>query len=432
MNDRYSCSSGSESRTKVELKPCFSDPQLEVMNFLNEVVLDFPGAISFAPGRPLESLFDVRGHVAAIPGFIDAESSQKRISPESMWGQIGQYNRTNGMINEIVARQLVADEGIRVSAEAIMVTVGAQEAMAVILTGLFEPSRDILLVSDPTYIGITGLAQILGISVYPVPAGPQGMEPDMLRKSIGAASNRGRPRAVYDIPDFNNPVGVSLPLDRRFEILEICRQYDLLYLEDNPYGMFNYDDVRIPTLKSLDEHGVVLYIGSFAKTLFPGLRLGYLVADQQVGERTLAQEFSKVKSLITVNTPALCQVIAAAAIRGNGYSLEPVVAPKREQFRKNRDVMLESLAHEFSNLDGRVQWTRPQGGFFLTVTLPFPFAEPEVRECAAKFGVIVCPMQFFALGNDRRMQVRLSFSYVIEDEIREGVARFSRFCRSRL
>jgi (S)-3,5-dihydroxyphenylglycine transaminase len=128
-------------------------------------------------------------------------------------------------------------------------------------------------------------------------------------------------------------------------------------LEDNPYGMFVYDGQRLPMLKSLDCHGLVVYIGSFSKTMFPGLRLGYLVADQRVRGcgQTLAQELSEVKGLVTVNTSGLCQAVAATALRKHGNSLEPIVAPKRAQFRRNRDLMLESLGREFSEFGGNIQ-----------------------------------------------------------------------------
>jgi (S)-3,5-dihydroxyphenylglycine transaminase len=266
-----------------------------------------------------------------------------------------------------------------------------------------------------------------------VPSGDDGLDPDELRKAIVSGSKLGRVRALYDIPDFNNPLGVSLPLARRFEILEICREHDVLYLEDNPYGMFVYDGDRLPTMKSLDQQGLVIYIGSVSKTLFPGLRLGYLVADQRVSgsRQTLAQELSKVKSLITVNTPGLCQAVAATALRNHGDSFEPIVAPKRLQFRHNRDVMLDSLSHEFSKFGKSVRWNRPRGGFFMTVTLPFEFGARELRQCAGDYGVIPCPMHFFSLRASCEMQIRLSFSYVTEREIREGIQRLSRFCLDR-
>lgn len=418
---------------EIELKDCFSDPLLDVMNFLNEIILDYPEAISFAPGRPLETLLNVESHVNGIAEFVADQAGRSGLPMDRIWKDLGQYNRTNGIINDLIASHLERDEGIHVASDAIMVTVGAQEAMAVILTGLFDSSKDILLVSDPTYIGITGLARILGIRVVPVPSGEEGLDPEAVEKAIIQASRSGRVRALYDIPDFNNPLGTTLPLDQRLKLIEICKKHGVLLIEDNPYGMFNYDGDRLPTLKALDQDGIVLYIGSFSKTLFPGLRLGYLVADQRVGRQGhyLAKELSKVKSLITVNTSTLCQAIAATALRNSGNSLEPIVKAKRHQFCRNRDALLACLAREFVGLENEVQWNRPRGGFFVTLTLPFPFSTTELQRCAAEYGVIVCPMNFFSLAENRQRQIRLSFSYLQEEQIRTGSERLARFVHDR-
>jgi (S)-3,5-dihydroxyphenylglycine transaminase len=415
----------------VELKDCFSDPLLDVMNFLNEVILDYPEAISFAPGRPLETLFNVEEHVYGISAFVADVSARTGIPKDRVWRDLGQYNRTNGIINALIAKQLERDEAIHVAPDAIMVTVGAQEAMAIILAGLFDASKDILLVSDPTYIGITGLARILGIPVVAVPSGDEGLEPESVKQAIVQASRTGCVRALYDVPDFNNPLGTSLPLHQRTKLIEICRQHGVLFIEDNPYGMFNYDGDRLPTLKALDKDGTVLYIGSFSKTLFPGLRLGYLVADQRVGSegQVLAKELSKIKSLLTVNTSTVCQAIAASVLQNTGNSLQPIVEGKRQQLRRNRDILLSGLAAEFADLEGEVRWNHPRGGFFVTLTLPFPFGPTELQRCAAEYGVIVCPMRFFSLAGNRDRQIRLSFSYLQEDQIRIGLERLARFVR---
>lgn len=417
----------------IHLKACFADPRLDVMNFLNEIVLEYPAAISFAPGRPLETLFDVRSHVASIGDFVAASAARLGVDEEQVWRDLGQYNRTNGIIADLIARHLALDEGIVVPPDAIMVTVGAQEAMAVILAGLFDAPRDLLLVSDPTYIGITGLAQILGIRVVPVTADDRGLDPDAVDEAIAAASGDGNVRAVYDIPDFNNPLGTSLPLDRRHRLLDVCRNRGVLLIEDNPYGMFAYDGERPPTLKALDRDCTVIYVGSFSKTLFPSLRVGYLVADQRTATGAcLARELSRVKSLITVNTPTLSQAIAGQALLAHGGSLEPIVAPKRAQLRRNRDALLAALDREFEDLQGVVSWNRPSGGLFAHLTLPFAFGADQARCCAREHGVVVCPMQFFTLGHDRCRQIRLSFSCVDEIQIPQGVARLGRFVRETL
>jgi (S)-3,5-dihydroxyphenylglycine transaminase len=415
----------------IELRDCFSDPLLDAMNFLNEITLDFPKAISFAPGRPLEQLFHVEDHLNGISDFVAESAHQDGTSPQQVWQELGQYNRTNGTINALIAKHLEIDEGINVDPSSIIVTVGAQEAMAILMAGLFDPQRDILLASDPTYIGITGLARILGVRVVPVPSLGEGLNANVVAETIRKASCIGKVRALYDIPDFNNPLGTSIPLQQRKDILQVCSQHGVFIFEDNPYGMFWYDSQRMPTLKALDSDATVIYIGTFSKTLFPGLRLGYLVADQKVvphGE-LLAVQLSKVKSLITVNTSSLSQAVAGAALMRFNGSLEPIVQPKRSLFRQNRDTLLASLAEEFAGFQQFVSWNRPGGGFFMTVNLPFSFGMEEVRCCAADYGVIICPMQLFSLASDSKTKVRLSFSYVNEDQIRCGVQRLATFVR---
>jgi (S)-3,5-dihydroxyphenylglycine transaminase len=419
---------------EVWLKGCFADPLLDVMNFLNEVVLEFPEAISFAPGRPVESLFCVDEHLRSIASYVGNVAARTSRDAVAVWQDMGQYGRTNGMITDLVAAHLRADERIDVHPDAIMITVGAQEAMAILLAGLFDPQHDALLVSDPTYIGITGLARILGIRVVPVPAGEGGLDPDAVERTIVSVSRTARVRALYDIPDFNNPLGTSLGLADRYRLLDVCRRHDVLLLEDNPYGMFAYDGERLPTLKSLDNDGTVVYIGSFSKTLFPGLRIGYLVADQIVGGggETLAKALSRVKSLITVNTPPPLQAAAAAVLLRTGGSLEPIVAPKRATYRAHRDAMISSLHRTLDDLRGVVSWSTPAGGFFLTVTLPFAFGQRELHRCAAEHGVIVCPMQVFCLASRRERQIRLSFSYVDPQRIATGIARLGGFIRAQI
>jgi (S)-3,5-dihydroxyphenylglycine transaminase len=419
----------------VTLKQCFGEPLLEVMNFLNEVVQRYPEAISFAPGRPSERYFDVAGSLAQVARFVEHRAAGSGLPAQAIYDRLGQYGPTNGIINDLVARQIALDHGIHAEPDTIVITCGCQEGMAILLGGLFEPDGDVLLVSDPTYNGITGLARLLGIPTVPVPSGPHGLDAEDVAAAVAGVERSGRrARAVYDIPDFNNPQGTRLSLPARHALLDMASENGLLIFEDNPYGMFAYDSEPLPPLKALDEHGVVVYMGSFSKTLFPGLRMGYLVADQQVvcqdGRRTtLAAELSKVKSLTTVNTPPLLQAVVGGILVDNQGSLAELVRRKLPFYRENRDRMLRGLD---AQLSGMAAWNRPEGGFFLTVDLPFVCDEACLEESARDFGVIFCPMRFFDLSARRERQARLSFSYVTPEQIDLGVERFARFVQHRL
>lgn len=414
----------------IEISERCCDPLLDAVLFLNEVVAAFPDAISFGPGRPIDSLSAHRDQAAAIDAFVDHAARRSRRDREAVLLDLAQYARLDGLIGDIVAGHLARDERIQVHAEDIIITVGAQEAMAVVLMGLMEPATDILLVSDPTYVGMTGLAHLLGITIVPVPSGDGGLDPEAVERAIVAGGRRGRVRALYDIPDFNNPLSTSLSIADRLELLRVCERHGVLIIEDNAYGMFAYDHPPMPTLKSLDTGRNVVYIGSFAKTLYPGLRIGYLVADQRAGagRQSLAAALSRVKGLLTVNTPALPQAVAGGLLLLAGGSLEPIVAPKREQYKARRDALLAALGETFSAKDG-VSWVSPAGGFFLPMTLPFEIADKDARRCAEQYGVIVAPMQFFCMGAERRRQVRLSFSSVEPPMMCEGVRRFAAFIR---
>ncbi|MDX2086532.1 MAG: PLP-dependent aminotransferase family protein [Kofleriaceae bacterium] len=414
---------------KIQTNQTLNDPSLRVMNFLNEIVLEFPAAISFAPGRPVESLFNVESSLLEIQRYVDHRVAETGQSRAKIFESLGQYGKTKGIVSDLVARQLANDEKIAVDSESILVTSGSQEAMTIALLGLFEPGRDVLLVSEPNYIGITGMAAILGIEVCGVAGGDDGTDPDELEQAICRVRDAGKnPKAFYDIPDFHNPLGSHMPLAARQRLLDIAKRNDLLIIEDNAYGMFAYDSDRIPTLKALDTDGRVIYLGTYSKTLFPGLRVGYLVAT----DPQLADELSKVKSLTTINTSPILQAIAGGLLLESDCSLVETCRRKVAFYKGNRDRMLECLEATFGTdiaLREQVRWNRPAGGFFLNVALPFDFDEEQLRRCARDYRVIVCPMSFFSLDGGRRQQIRLSFSYVPPTEIEEGIRRLFRFVR---
>ncbi|MEO7019896.1 MAG: PLP-dependent aminotransferase family protein [Ktedonobacteraceae bacterium] len=412
-------------------------PCLDVMNFLNEVTLWYPSAISFAPGRPAEHLFDVENELATLARYVEHTALTSNQHKSKIFNQLGQYQKTNGIINDLLCRFLERDEAIYTTPEAIMLTDGCQEGMTILLAGLFNPLTDVLFVTDPTYIGITGIAAILGIEIYPVPSTREGIDLNALRDSIEQIRTQGKnPKALYVIPDFNNPLGTCMPLADRQHLLDLANEQKILLIEDNAYGMFAYDAERMPTLKALDREGVVVYLGTFSKILFPSIRLGFLIADQHIitadatSTHCLAEELSKVKSFTTVTTSALLQAIAAGILLEAECSLRARVQKKVDFYRANRDTMLQCFDTHFSRdplLAGKVSWNHPQGGFFLTVDLPFAFTNAMLATCAENYGVICCPMSFFSLRGQGENQVRLSFSYVSQDEIERGVSQLWKF-----
>ncbi|GHE03735.1 aminotransferase-like domain-containing protein [Streptomyces alanosinicus] len=423
--------------TPAELHSSLSDPLLDVMNFLNEVTLRHPKAISFGPGRPYDGFFEVDrigDYLTAYTRHLEADLGR---TPEQIRTALFQYGRTNGQINELVARTIANDEGIHVDASHIVVTVGCQEAMLLVLRALIAGPDDVLLVTDPGYVGITGAARLLDAETVPVPEDDAGLDLDALRAAVRDVRARGkRPRAVYVIPDFANPSGASMPLDRRHQLLDLAAEEDLLVLEDNPYGFFSRTGEGRPTLKSLDTRHRVIYFGSFAKTCFPGARVGYVIADQPVlggGARTvLADELSKIKSMVTVNTPAIAQAVVGGMLVAHDCRLREADKELIDFYRGNMNALLDALARHLPQDRWPVRWNVPDGGFFLVMTLPFAADNAFLEEAARDHGVIWTPMSYFHLGSGGERQIRLSASYLTPGQIEEGVRRLAAHVRQRI
>lgn len=419
-----------------------SAPLLDVMNFLNEIVLRYPSAISFAPGRPANHYCDIAPGLAALQQYITTYEKELAQPATLVRQQLGQYSKTNGIINVLISRFLANDEHIHVPEEAIMVTNGAQEAMTILAAGLFDPQYDVLLVADPTYNGMTGIATILGIELCPVSTNEEGLNFAELQLALAHIRElKKKPRALYLVPDFSNPTGTTMPLEARHRLLALASEQEMLIIEDNPYGMLAYDSEPLPTLKALDRDGVVIYLGTFAKILIPGLRVGFMVADQRVAARgqfsdhLLAQELSKVKSLISVNTSPITQAIAGGLLLTHQCSLKTFVQERNTFYRRNRDQMLQSLAHHFGGdllLADRVSWNHPHGGLFLTMRLPFAMTTELLQQCAELYGVICCPMSYFAFRPGHEQEIRLSFSVVSPAEIEQGIQKLGNFVKAQV
>ena len=406
-----------------------TDPVSASMNFLNEVAGRFPDAISLAAGRPFDGFYaveDVERYLAAYVGHLRAAGLDEGRVKQA----ILQYGRTNGLLGEMIARTLERDEGIRVPPDSVMVTSGCQEAMIVALRGLCAGPEDVVLSAEPCYVGLTGAARVLGITVVPVPETAEGLRPETVARVAREVRASGRrPRALYVVSNFANPSGVSLAADVRLRLIEVAAEQELLILEDDPYGLFGLADPPIPTLKSLDTDQRVIYLGSFAKSVFPGARVGFLVADQVVvsaaGRRSLlADELSTVKSMVTVNTSPIAQAVIGGVLVSCGYSLRSANREKIEFYRGNLRALLAALERQFS--DPAITWNSPSGGFFAVMDVPVR-ADEELLELSARdYGVLWTPMSFFYLNGGGAHAIRLSCSALVPDEIDEGVRRLAK------
>lgn len=420
----------------TELHASLTDPVLDAMNFLNEVVSRFPEALSFAPGRPSEGTFATDDPARYLRAYTDHLTYGLGWSEDRVRTQLFQYGRTNGIIHDLIARTLANDEGIHVSPESVVVTTGCQEAMLLTLRALFARPEDTLLVSSPCYVGVTGAARLLDIALCPVQEGAAGPDPEAILAGVRQTrAAGGRPRALYVVPDFANPSGASMTLAAREQLLEIAAEEDLLILEDDPYGFFVREGSSRPTLKALDREKRVLHLGSFAKTALPGARVGYVVADQEVigpaGERTLlADQLSKIKSMTTVNTSAISQAVIGGLLIESDCRLRAANADAIAYYRTNLNTLLDELERHFPAARRRelgIDWNRPDGGFFLVVTVPFLADTKALEHSARNFGVLWTPMSDFYLDGGGSTQLRLSCSALMPDQIAEGVRRLAAF-----
>lgn len=421
--------------TLPELHPSLSDPMIDGMNFLNEVMLQYPSAISFAPGAPNPSLlggFDMEGCIETFLSYADRTQSATGSTRRGLY----EYGPSRGIINDLIAQALYNDHVVECDPRQIVVTNGAQEAMLLALRALFRSEGDVLAVSDPAYVGIVGAARLLGIDVLPVSEGSDGLDLDQLGAAIESARRAGKAiRALYVAPDFANPTGSLMSLSSRHALLAMAEQHGFYILEDSAYAFTQCEGASIPAFKTLDRGARVILIGTFAKIALPGIRVGYAVADQEVkrpggGCSPLASHMATLKSMASVNTSPICQAIAGGLLLEAGLSLRELGRAKGSFYRSNLAYLLSRLdhhCHELPGLGKSVSWNLPLGGFFVRVRLPVPVDWALLRRCALDFKVVWTPMRQFFMSNAGDYEMRLSCSYLDKDEIDEGVANLARF-----
>ncbi|WP_309227116.1 aminotransferase-like domain-containing protein [Micromonospora thermarum] len=415
----------------ADLHPALDDPALNSMNFLNEVAQHYPAAVSLAAGRPYEEFFDVAALHRHLDTFRRHLADDLGQGPEQVHRTLLQYGRTKGIIHHLVARNLAVDEELTVAPEALVVTVGCQEAMFLVLRALRAGPDDVVLAVAPTYVGLTGAARLLDLPVRPVATGPSGVDAGDLRVQVRRARAEGlRPRACYLMPDFANPSGTSIDVAGRRALLDLAAEEDVLLIEDNPYGLFPAGDARrLPTLKALDTARRVVYLGSFAKTVLPGARVGYVVADQRVAHPDgtvglLADQLAKIKSMVTVNTSPIAQAVVGGALLEHGCSLVAATARERAAYTRNLHHLVDGLGRRFP-AGSPVRWTVPTGGFFVVVTVPFPVDDALLHRSAREYGVLWTPMAHFYDDGAPVHALRLSVSAVTPAEIDVGLDRLA-------
>lgn len=412
-----------------------------VIGFLNDIQFEYPDIISFVAGQPDQEFFEVENHLHKFDEYVKYVQRNTGHTREEVAGKIGQYGKTKGFVNELVAEYLKNDENILINPEHLLLTVGAQEAFSIIVSTICNREEDVILVENPGYIGLSSFARVFDYQIAGVPVDDEGIDLRLLRNKILEVNRSGKNvKLLYVIPDYQNPSGFSMPIGNRLKLLELARKYNFLIIEDSVYNSFTYAQKRNPSLKSLDKYNRVLYVGSFSKALFPGLRIGLIGANQQIenekGETVmLIDEMVKLKAQLTNNTSSISQAILGGILLHHHCSLNEWSKPKFQAYKTKRDKIIAALkehigAHSDTWSAG-IRWNEPDGGFFIKMSLPFTVSPNDVVDCARRFQVIFCPMKFFYVGEGGDNEIRLTFSNLSLDNIAIGIERLSAWLKSK-
>ncbi len=400
---------------------------MDVMGFLNEAQLNFPEAISLASGRPDQDFFDLEYINDYFDTYVSYVSENENKSKKDVLNHLGQYNRSKGFINDLVVKYLNHDCNIKVTADDIMITVGSQEGMMLSILSLCD-KNDAIIIEDPTYVGVSHFLSISGYKTIPNPISPDGICLQSLERNLKYSKEKNeKVKLVYVTPDFQNPTGTRMPIENRIRLLELAEIHDFFILEDNAYGSFVFGGEQIPSLKSLDLNNNVIHLHSFSKLLHPSLRVSVLIADKVLNNKIkVSNLLAKMKGYTTVNTPAIPQAVLAGIMIKHDFTLKKYLSRKIQTLKEKRDKVIEALTLNFGN-DSRVTWNIPDGGYFLTLTLPFQIDKTDVLKCAEEYNVIFTPMSFFYLNRGGENQIRISYSYASIDEIDKAIRSLFHF-----
>jgi 2-aminoadipate transaminase len=304
------------------------------------------------------------------------------------------------------------------SADDVLMTNGSQQALDLIGKLLLDPG-DTVVVENPTYLGALQAFNQYQATYTVVPMDEDGMRVDDLEQVL---SNGRRIKFIYAIPNFQNPTGRSMSLARRRRLVELATRYGVPILEDDPYGELRYEGSHLPSLKSLDAAGSVIYLGTFSKILAPGFRLGWIVAAPELMEGLLHG-----KQPSDLHT-GMIQQMATYEVCKSGFVDSHVLEIKRF-YKERRDVMLQALAEHFPS---DAHYTRPAGGMFVWAELPRHIDTRELLLDAIQDKVAFVPGQGFHPDNSGANTMRLNFSNVPPDQLREGVRRLGVAIQRRL
>jgi 2-aminoadipate transaminase len=379
--------------------------------------LSRPGIISLAGGFP-----DTRAF-----GEEAFREISRNIAGDA--AQALQYGPTSGLeaIKDVIV-DVMAAEGTPARQEDVFITTGAQQGLDLIAK-VFLDEGDAILCEGPTYAGALNAFAAYRPRIAHVPMDRAGMIPIAARETLKKARKQGlHVKFIYTVPNFQNPAGVTLIRERRHELLEIAREFDLIIVEDNPYGMLRFEGEPLPTLAALEQEQEgylvdrVVYLGTFSKIFAPGVRLGWVHAQPGI-----LHKINIGKQGADLCSSNLSQMMISSYFQNADW--RAYVKRLSTMYKERRDAMLDALA-EF--MPKEVHWTHPEGGLFVWATLPSYLDATAMLPRAIARNVAYVPGEGFYAGGSGKNHMRLNFSFVEPERIRRGIELLSEVIRERM
>lgn len=308
----------------------------------------------------------------------------------------------------------LASRGIAAGPGDVVTLSGSQQGLDLVARVLLDPG-DAVVVEEPTYVGALQVFRAARARLVPLPTDADGLRTDVLE----AVLERQRPKLIYTLPTFQNPSGAVLSAERRRHLLELAERYRVPVLEDDAYGQLGFEGPAPPPLKAMDQSGRVIYLSTFSKVLFPGLRLGYMVAP-----RSLLRPVALAKQTADLHSSSLAQWLLDAFLRGG--HLAPHLQLLRREYRRRRDLVHDTLQE--AAVEG-LAWRRPAGGFYLWCQLPPAATGVRLLQAAAAAGVAYLPGRACSSRESSEEFIRVSYSHAPPAELRRGAARLAEAVR---
>lgn len=381
-----------------------------------------------APSMPRLAASEAEGRISFVYGFPDPDSlpaaevavaASRALAERGRWAL--QYGDTTGYTGLIDAlrEKLARDQGIEVERENVLITAGGSQALGLVLDALVDWG-DTVVSEQPIWLGAVQAFRNVGARVIGVPIDDQGTDVVAVERELDQLRATGvRPKFLYVISNFQNPTGITTSVERRRRLVELARAHDTLILEDDAYFDLRYGGTSVPSIYSLDDGGSTMYLGTFSKTMGAGMRLGWLLAPA-----ALVRTLSVLK--IDGGTNVFGAHVAAEWLPRH---LPDHVERLREVYRRRRDLMLAALDR---HMPPGTAWTRPDGGFFVWVTLPANVDTTRMLPQARERGVDYLPGPACYSDGQGRNQLRLSFSFVADDQIDRGIRVIGEIARGEL